>query len=133
MGDVFKGYDAELDRYVAIKVSAAGIARQEDALNRFRAEAAAAAKVEHCQYRCRFIPSAMTEDGHSLHAICGRQTLSKFLAEQPTVPLETTLRIVEQVVSGLGQHAWDWCWDYRPGNIFDGWRAAKRWWPILGW
>jgi serine/threonine protein kinase len=119
MGDVFKGYDAELDRYVAIKVLPPEFARQEDALNRFRAEAAAAAKVEHPN----IVPiySVGNDGGRPFFAMqfVDGQTLSKFLAEQPTVPLETTLRIVEQIVSGLAAahrlglvHR-----DIKPGNI----------------
>ena len=119
MGDVFKGYDAELDRYVAIKVLPPEFARQEGAVSRFRAEAAAAAKVEHPN----IVPiySIGIDDGRQFFAmqLVDGQTLSQFLAEQPTVPLETTLRIVEQVVSGLAAahrlglvHR-----DIKPGNI----------------
>jgi serine/threonine-protein kinase len=47
MGDVYKGFDEALDRYVAIKVLPAELARSEDYVTRFRNEASAAAKVEH--------------------------------------------------------------------------------------
>ena len=119
MGDVFKGYDAELDRYVAIKVLPPEFARQEGAVTRFRAEAAAAAKVEHPH----IVPiySIGTDEGRHFFAMqfVDGQTLGQFLTEQRVVPLETTLQIIEQIVSGLAAaHRFGLVHrDIKPGNI----------------
>ncbi|MGI8981926.1 MAG: protein kinase domain-containing protein [Pirellulaceae bacterium] len=119
MGDVFKGYDAELDRYVAIKVLPPEFARQEGAVNRFRAEAAAAAKVEHPHIVPIYAISC--DEGRQFFAMqfVDGPTLSQFLVEQRVVPLETTLRIIEQIVSGLAAaHRFGLVHrDIKPGNI----------------
>src|SRR5262249_50726513 len=47
MGDVYKAYEEALDRYVAIKVLPAELARHEDFVHRFRSEALAVAKLVH--------------------------------------------------------------------------------------
>jgi serine/threonine protein kinase/WD40 repeat protein len=119
MGDVYQGYDADLDRYVAIKVLPAELARQEDFVTRFRIEAAAAAKVEHPNIVPIYTIGA--DQGHHFFAmqLVVGETLGQLLARQRQPPLETTLAIVEQVVSGLAAahrrhlvHR-----DIKPGNI----------------
>lgn len=47
MGDVYKAYDESLERLVAIKVLPPELARDEEFVLRFRAEAVAAAKIGH--------------------------------------------------------------------------------------
>ncbi len=47
MGDVYKAYDESLERFVAIKVLPPELARDEEFVLRFRAEAVAAAKIGH--------------------------------------------------------------------------------------
>src|SRR5262249_29083699 len=47
MGDVYRGYERALDRHVAIKVLPAELARNQDFIRRFKAEATAAAKLIH--------------------------------------------------------------------------------------
>jgi hypothetical protein len=47
MGDVYKGYEKALDRFVAIKVLPAELARQEDFVKRFHTEATTIAKLDH--------------------------------------------------------------------------------------
>jgi serine/threonine protein kinase len=47
MGDVYRGYDDTLDRAVAVKVLPSELARDEDFVRRFHAEATAAAKIAH--------------------------------------------------------------------------------------
>lgn len=119
MGDVYQGYDADLDRYVAIKVLPAELARQEDFVTRFRTEAAAAAKVEHPN----IVPiyTIGSDQGHHFFAmqLVVGETLGQLLARQRQPPLESTLAIVDQVLSGLAAahrrqlvHR-----DIKPGNI----------------
>ena len=47
MGTVYKGYDPRLDRVVAIKVLAPGLAWREEFVERFLREARAAARLNH--------------------------------------------------------------------------------------
>src|SRR6266478_5157405 len=47
MGDVYRGYERDLDRQVAIKVLPAELARSDDFVRRFRTEATAVAKLNH--------------------------------------------------------------------------------------
>jgi serine/threonine protein kinase/WD40 repeat protein len=101
MGDVYKGYDAALDRFVAIKVLPAELARHGDFVTRFRSEAAAAARVEHPN----IVPiyTIGEEDGHQFFAMLLVQgpSLAELLDAQPRPPLGVVLRIVEQVLAGL--------------------------------
>jgi serine/threonine protein kinase/WD40 repeat protein len=128
MGDVYKGYDADLDRYVAIKVLPAELAKSSDFVARFRSEAAAAAKVEHPNIVPIYTIGA--DQGHQFFAmqLVTGQSLAQLLAQQPKPPQEQALAIVEQVVSGLAAahrhglvHR-----DIKPGNILlaDGGRRA---------
>jgi predicted Ser/Thr protein kinase len=128
MGDVFKGYDASLDRFVAIKVLPLEFARQEDFVGRFRAEAAAAAKVEHPNI-VPIYTIGSDQDRHffAMQFVDG-QTLGQLLAEQPRLATEKAVRIVEQVVSGLAAaHRFGLVHrDVKPGNILlaDGGKRA---------
>ena len=119
MGDVFKGYDADLDRFVAIKVLPPELARQPDFVARFRSEAAAVAKVEHPN----IVPiySIASDRGRHFFAMqfVEGQTLAQLLAEQSRQSPAETVRIIEQVVAGLAAahrrglvHR-----DIKPGNI----------------
>ena len=128
MGDVFKGYDASLDRFVAIKVLPLEFARQEDFVGRFRAEAAAAAKVEHPNI-VPIYTIGSDQDRHffAMQFVDG-QTLGQLLAQQTKLPPERTLQIVEQIASGLAAaHLFGLVHrDIKPGNILlaDGGRRA---------
>lgn len=128
MGDVFKGYDASLDRFVAIKVLPLEFARQEDFVGRFRAEAAAAAKVEHPNI-VPIYTIGSDQDRHffAMQFVDG-QTLGQLLAQQTKLPPERTLQIVEQIASGLAAaHVFGLVHrDIKPGNILlaDGGRRA---------
>jgi WD40 repeat protein/predicted Ser/Thr protein kinase len=128
MGDVYKGYDDALGRYVAIKVLPAELARSEDFVARFRQEASAAAKVEHPH----IVPiyTIGVDQGRHFFAMqfVEGQTLAEQLHHQPRPPLEWTLRIIAQVLEGLAAahrqglvHR-----DIKPANVLlaDGGRRA---------
>jgi serine/threonine protein kinase/WD40 repeat protein len=102
MGDVYKGYDESLGRYVAIKVLPPELARSEDYVTRFRHEASAAAKVEHPHV----VPIYTIGSDRGRHFFAMQfvegQTLAELLHDRPRPPLDWTLRIVTQVLEGLG-------------------------------
>jgi serine/threonine protein kinase len=119
MGDVYKAYDAALDRQVAIKVLPAELARQGDFVQRFQAEAAAVAKVAHPN----IVPIySVGEDAGQyffvMQYIRG-ESLDAFLAQRKRLPIEVTLAIVEQVLHGLAAaHACGLIHrDIKPANI----------------
>lgn len=101
MGEVYKGFDAALGRYVAIKVLPVELARSDDFVMRFRNEAAAAARVEHPH----IVPIYTIGFDQGRHFFAMQfvegQTLAEYLRRQVRPTLDWTLRIVSQVVEGL--------------------------------
>jgi len=119
MGDVYKGYEEALDRYVAIKVLPSELARQEDFVRRFHAEATAVAQITHPNVvPIHFIGE---HEGHHFFAMqfVEGESLADLLGRRGRLRTEETLAIIEQVLSGLAVahtqgivHR-----DIKPGNI----------------
>jgi serine/threonine protein kinase/formylglycine-generating enzyme required for sulfatase activity len=119
MGDVYKGYDASLDRYVAIKVLPAALARDADFVRRFQAEAAAVAKIAHPNVvPIHFIGQDAGRHFFAMRFIEG-ESLSQRLARQPRLSLAQAITTVEQCLAGLeAAHAQGLVHrDVKPGNI----------------
>ena len=119
MGDVYLGYDESLNRRVAIKVLPAELARDEDFVRRFRAEASAAAKISHPNIiPIHFIGE---EGGHHFFAMqyVDGPSLAERLKQRACLPVEEALRIVQQCLEGLGAaHAEGLVHrDVKPGNV----------------
>jgi len=101
MGRVYKAYDKQLDRTVAIKVVRQGMMGSEEALKRFKQELLLASKVSHKNILrihdmgevgdVKFISMAYV-DGHDLHQI---------LHETPKLPFERTLDFARQLGEAL--------------------------------
>jgi serine/threonine protein kinase len=119
MGDVYKGYDPSLDRYVAIKVLAAPLARDEQFVQRFNAEATAAAKLSHPNV----VPIYYIEQdaGHHFFAMqfIEGQSLAQRLSREKRLPVDATVAIIEQCLAGLdAAHTQGLIHrDVKPGNI----------------
>ena len=119
MGDVYRGYERALDREVAIKVLPAELARSDDFVRRFRAEATAAAKLIHPNIIQMFF---FGEDaGHHFFGMqyVEGESLADLLARQKKLPVTETLAIVEQALAGLAAaHSQGMVHrDIKPGNI----------------
>ena len=101
MGDVYQAYEESLDRHVAIKVLPPELARHEDFVRRFRAEAAAVAKLVHPNVVQ--IHTIGEEAGHHYFAMqfVSGESLADMLKRRGRLPLEETLTIVEQCLAGL--------------------------------
>ncbi|MGO8752574.1 MAG: protein kinase domain-containing protein [Thermoguttaceae bacterium] len=101
MGDVYEGYDESLDRRVAVKVLPAALAREEDFVLRFHAEAAAAAKIDHPNVVPIYFIGE--ESGHHYFAMqfVDGESLAQRLARQPRLPLEEALELAAQCLAGL--------------------------------
>ncbi|MGA3293335.1 MAG: tetratricopeptide repeat protein [Candidatus Acidiferrales bacterium] len=101
MGRVYKAYDKDLDRVVAIKVVRQGMMAEADALKRFKQELLLASKVSHKNILrihdlgevgdTKFISMAFVE-GSDLHRI---------LQENPKLPFERIQNFGEQLAEAL--------------------------------
>ena len=101
MGRVYKAYDKELDRIVAIKVVRQGVMGETDALSRFKQELVLASKISHKNILrihdlgevrgMKFISMAYVE-GHDLHRI---------IKDNPKLPLERVLKFAVQLAGAL--------------------------------
>jgi serine/threonine-protein kinase len=101
MGRVYKAYDKDLDRTVALKVVRHGMMGEVDALKRFKQELVLASKISHKNILrihdmgevgdTKFITMAYVE-GHDLHGI---------LRDNPKLPLDRILRYATQLAEAL--------------------------------
>lgn len=119
MGRVYKAYDKELNRTVAIKVVRHGAMGETDALSRFKQELVLASKISHKNILrihdlgevegMKFITMAYVE-GHDLHQI---------IKDNPKLPLERVLKFAVQLAGALAAaHAEDVVHrDLKPQNI----------------
>ncbi|MGB0000625.1 MAG: protein kinase, partial [Candidatus Acidiferrales bacterium] len=119
MGCVYKAYDKELNRTVAIKVVRQGVMGEVDALNRFKQELVLASKISHKNILrihdlgevngMKFISMAYVE-GQDLHQL---------IKDNPRLPLEQVLKFATQLAGALAAaHAEDVVHrDLKPQNI----------------
>src|SRR5579863_2457529 len=101
MGRVYKAYDKELDRTVAIKVVREGAIGQADALKRFKQELVLASKISHKNILrihdmgdvggLRFISMAFVEG----------QDLQHIIRDNPKMPLDRILKFAQQIAEAL--------------------------------
>ncbi len=101
MGRVYKAYDKELDRTVAIKVVREGAIGQADALKRFKQELVLASKISHKNILrihdmgevggVRFISMAYIQGKDLQHVI----------RENPKMPLDRVLKFSQQIAEAL--------------------------------
>lgn len=119
MGIVLKGFEASLNRYVAIKILAPRLATNGSARNRFSREAQAAAAVRHDNV----IAIHRVDQWHGLPFLvmpyAGGISLQKRIDSDGRLTIEQTLRVGIQVASGLAAaHAQGLVHrDIKPANI----------------
>ncbi len=119
MGEVYKAYDKELDRTVAIKLVLSGLAEEPETMQRFKQELLMASKVSHKNILrihdlgdvdgVKFISMAYVE-GEDLHHV---------LKREGRLPLERVLKITRQLCGALAAaHAEDVVHrDLKPQNV----------------
>jgi serine/threonine protein kinase len=101
MGAVYRARDTVLEREVAIKVIAKSV-ESEDLLNRFHAEARAAARLQHPNILGVFDFAEHDGTAFIVMPFVRGQTLASVLARTgELIPLQTTKAILEQVASAL--------------------------------
>jgi serine/threonine protein kinase len=119
MGDVYRAHDPALMRTVAIKVLPPELAREEEFLRRFRAEAAAAARLAHPN----IVPIYSVGEDAGVQFFVMQyvegESLAERLSRRKRLEMGEALEILEQTVSGLAAahkqgliHR-----DIKPGNI----------------
>ncbi len=101
MGRVYKAYDKDLDRTVAIKVVRDGAIGESDALKRFKQELVLASKISHKNILrihdmgdvggLRFISMAFVEG----------QDLQHIIRDNPKMPMERILKFAQQIAEAL--------------------------------
>ena len=119
MGDVYLGYETELDRQVAVKVLPREFARESDFVHRFRREAAAVARLTHPNIvQIYFIGE---DDGYLFFAmqLVEGNSLAHRLIEAERLPMDESLRTLRDVLSGLAAaHSQGMVHrDVKPGNV----------------
>jgi serine/threonine-protein kinase len=119
MGIVLKGFDAALNRYVAIKVLAPHLASSGAARQRFAREARAAATVVHDNVVAIHSVDASGRLPYFVMPYIRGCSLQKRIDRDGPLPLADTLRVAMQVASGLAAaHAQGLVHrDIKPANI----------------
>ena len=119
MGVVLKGYDRELNRFVAVKVLAPHYATSAAARKRFAREAQAAAAVVHPHVLAIHSVDASGRLPYLVMPLVTGESLQQRIAREASLSLEEILRIGSQAARGL-QAAHDQGLvhrDIKPGNI----------------
>jgi serine/threonine protein kinase len=119
MGDVYKGYDAALERVVAVKVLSAKLAGDGKFVERFRGEAAAVAGLDHANVvAIHFIGEDSGRHFFAMPYIEG-ESLAARLERDPRLSLDEALDVAEQCLAGLqAAHAQGLIHrDVKPANV----------------
>ncbi|MCS6842044.1 MAG: tetratricopeptide repeat protein [Roseiflexus sp.] len=101
MAVVYKARQTSPNRIVALKVLPPELSLDRTYIARFRQEADSAAALEHPN----IVPIYVVDEADGLHYIAMKfidgRTLKEIIRERGTLPLDETIRIVEQVASAL--------------------------------
>ena len=101
MGVVYKGFDAELNRPVAIKFLSPHLATSGVARQRFAREARAAAAVVHANVVPIYSVNSSPVRPYFVMAIVSGRSLQRHVEEHGPLPLKDVVRISQQVAAGL--------------------------------
>ncbi len=102
MGEVYKGHDPILNRFVAIKIIAETLGTDADLVERFKREARNAAGLNHPNIIT--IYDFVEEEGHlyMVMELLEGQDLKELIKSGSPVTVEQILSIMEQITDGLG-------------------------------
>jgi serine/threonine protein kinase len=102
MGEVYKGHDPILNRFVAIKIIAETLGTDADLVERFKREARNAAGLNHPNIIT--IHDFVEEEGHlyMVMELLEGQDLKELIKSGSPVTMDQILSIMEQIADGLG-------------------------------
>jgi serine/threonine-protein kinase len=102
MGEVYKGHDPVLNRFVAIKIIAETLGTDADLVERFKREARNAAGLNHPNIIT--IYDFVEEEGHlyMVMELLEGQDLKELIKSGSPVTMDQILSIMEQIADGLG-------------------------------
>src|SRR5579863_643028 len=101
MGRVYKAYDKELDRTVAIKVVRQGMMGESDALKRFKQELLLASKISHKNILRIHDMGTVGDTRFITMAFVEGQDLYQILRDNPKMPLERALKFARALAEAL--------------------------------
>src|SRR5512147_177928 len=106
MAQVYRAYHPQLDRYVAIKVLRSDLVEEKEFLARFQREARAIASLRHHNIVQVFDFDVQDEIYYMVMELLEGDTLrarlNKYRVEGKRMPLPEVLRIMKDVLHGLG-------------------------------
>ena len=120
MGAVYLGTHVDLDRLVAIKLLLPDFTADADALERFRREARAAARLNHPNVADTYDYGVLPDGGaYIVMEMVEGQTLREYMDASGPLPIEEAVDIAEQVADGIeAAHRRDIVHrDLKPSNI----------------
>ncbi len=119
MGDVYRAYEAALNRWVAVKVLPTELACFPDFVQRFRTEAAATASLAHPA----IVPIYFIGEDRGVHFFAMQyvpgESLAQILARRDRLPWREAVAFVRDILSGLSvaHRAGLVHRDIKPGNL----------------
>lgn len=102
MGDVYLGYEPALKRQVAIKVLPADLARNQDFVRRFHAEAAALARLAHPNIVPVFFTGKEGTHHFFVMPFVKGESLDRRLAREGRLEVADAVPVLKQCLAGLG-------------------------------
>ncbi|MBV9622548.1 MAG: protein kinase [Acidobacteria bacterium] len=128
MGLVYRAYDRQLDRKVAIKTITEGFVEDQEMLARFYREATKTAALMHPNIVIVYDVGEQEGFPYIVMEYLPGEPLDKLIRAQQPLPLEVKLRILEQVCNALGyaHHNEVIHRDVKPGNVIVHIRERSR-------
>ncbi|MGI9107016.1 MAG: protein kinase domain-containing protein [Pyrinomonadaceae bacterium] len=120
MGAVYEGTHLELDRPVAVKMLLPDSVSDAQALERFRREARAAARITHPNVANTYDYGALDDgEAYLIMELVNGQTLREFMNADGKIPIGAAIEIARQVADGIGAaHYFEIVHrDLKPANI----------------
>jgi len=127
MSTVFRGFDCDLERDVAVKVLHVGMILDSGNVSRFQREAVAGAALSHEHIVSVLDRGADRGRPFIVLEYAGRTNLKQLLVESGPLPLERALELTIQVADGLAFAHAQGCIhrDVKPHNVLIDGRTAK--------